>query len=81
MKIDTGADISVIGRNHLPLFGIQLKDLSKPDRKLVGLDKHRFKCHGCFVATLKLKEKTIFEVIYVCDQLSTPLLGQPGIEK
>ena len=80
MKIDTGADVTVIGKNHLPLFGIQLKDLSKPDRKLVGQDKHRFRCHGCFVTTLKLGKKTMFEVTYACDQLSTPLLRQPGIE-
>ena len=46
----------------------------------MGPDKHKFKCHGCFTATLKCRSKEMIEVIYVCDYIDIPLLGQPGID-
>ena len=80
MEIDTGADVTVIGLNHLHIFGTSKEKLKQPNRKLVGPDKHKFKCHGCFTATLKCGSKEMIEVIYVCDYIDIPLLGQPGID-
>ena len=80
MKIDTGADVTVIGLNHLHLFGVSKEQLQQPMRKLVGPDKHKFKCHGCFTSKLKSGSKEMIEVIYVFNYMETPLLGQPGID-
>ena len=80
MKIDTGAEVTVIGLNHLQKFGLSKDQLLQPERKLIGPDKHKFKCYGCFTSTMQFGKKDIFEVIYVCEFLDMPLLGQPAIE-
>ena len=80
MKIDTGADVTAIGLNHLHIFGTAKEKLKQPNRKLVGPEKHKFKCYGCFIATLKCGFKEMIEVISVCDYTDIPLLGQPGTD-
>lgn len=79
MKIDTGADVTVIGRNHLETFGVAVNKLQQPNKKLVGPDKHNFKCYGCFTTILSYGNRQVLETVFVCDYLDAPLLGQPAI--
>ena len=65
MKIDTDADVTIIGLNHLHIFGTSIEKQKQSNRKLVGPDKHKFKCHECFTAALKCGSKEMIEVIYV----------------
>lgn len=51
--MDNGADITVIGLNHLHFVGVLKETLQRPMRNFVGPDKHNFKCQECFTATLR----------------------------
>ena len=51
MKIDTGAEVTIIGL--LYKFGLSREDLIQSNRRLVGPDKHKFKCFGCITPTLQ----------------------------
>lgn len=76
-KIDTGADVTVIGRQHLP----RNTPLRPSEKILVGASSNKLKVLGCFNATLQTtKGKTCFERMYVVNHIRHPLLGKPAIK-
>ena len=78
-KIDTGADISVVPKSLLN----KLKIISlKPSKKnLQGPGSNTLAVQGKFTAVITYKRKKVTEDIYVIQNLRTPLLGRPAIEK
>ena len=52
-KIDTGADVSVIGTKYLHQFGLSLTDLKTTNKTLKAASGTPLKCHGFFVRKLK----------------------------
>ena len=76
-QIDCGADLTVIGKNHLP----KNTQLRPSDRILIGASMNRLKVLGCFNATLKTtKGKVCLERCYVVNHIRHPLLGKPAIK-
>ncbi len=76
-KIDTGADVSVIGVEHLGKFGLTTKNLKTTRKKLMGADNKRMKCRGYFRIKLHTNSnQKIDTIIYVCDNVNRPLLGK-----
>ena len=47
-KIDTGADVTVIGDQHLSNFDITVAALKHTNKSLVGPDNKRLKLFGLF---------------------------------
>ena len=79
-KIDTGADVSVIGINELNKFDKRVVDLWKTDRTLMGADGRSLDCAGYFTTKFIWNSCVSVQKIYVCYKVSTPLLGRPAIE-
>ena len=78
LKIDTGADVSVIPESMLAnLKGVTLSPTSKA---LYGPGNHALKVLGKFTAELRLDKNTIKEEIFVVSWLKNPLLGRPVIK-
>ena len=47
-KIDTGAEVTVIGTNHLKKFGVKIKHLHVTNKQLIGPDHKALDCFGYF---------------------------------
>ncbi|XP_046392169.1 uncharacterized protein LOC124160378 [Ischnura elegans] len=79
-KIDTGADVTVIGSLVVEdkLQGIKLTPTSK---RLAGIGGTNFCAKGSFEAKLQWKEKLCDETIYVTPGGREVLLGRPAIQK
>ena len=78
MKIDTGADVSVVPESLFrKLKGITLKSTSK---KLYGPSGRTLTVQGKFTASLQVGEQMIKERVYVISGLRNALLGQPAIK-
>ena len=48
MKINTWADVTKVGKNQLPLFGVLIADVKQSKKCLIRPDKHDFECYGHF---------------------------------
>ena len=79
-KIDTGADVTVIGADQLEVFGLKKEQLKKNSRTLTGPDHNKLKCIGYFSTDFKVQEKNTQVIVYVCENIRTALLGRPALE-
>ena len=81
LKIDTGADVTVIRPDNLHLFGLTQEDL-KPTRKtLRAASGTELVCHGYFVRKLRFNNKVASMHGYVCENVQLNLLGKPELKK
>ena len=78
-KIDTGADVTVIPDDELPILGLTTKDIRKTKKRLFGPGKKRLKCLGYVKAKFTWGDKTSEEIVYVCKGIKRALLGKPAI--
>lgn len=78
-KIDTGADVTVIGEEHLTKFDKQLADLKHTRKSLMGPDGKKLTCLGYFMARMSVNNKNKDQICYVCRNVKIPLLGRPAI--
>ena len=74
-KLDSGADVTVIGKEHLEQFGLQLTDLKPARKKLRGADEKLIKCYGYFQTRLSTDEESVQTLIYVGKDVKKALLG------
>ena len=79
-KVDTGADVTVIGQQHLPQFGLSRADIRKTRKSLRGPANQQLQCLGYIKANLSWGKKTASQIIYVCKNMATCLLGKPAIK-
>ena len=80
-KIDTGAEVSVIGTKQLKIFNKQIMDLTKTRKTLIGPDQKPLSCHGVFQQKFTIGSTSGIAQLYVCDNLKTALLGRPELKK
>ena len=77
-KIDTGADVTVISKSaHQPEKDGELEPALIP---LNGPTGENLEVHSRFKASLSRKGEESWQTIYVVQNLSRPLLGQPEIQ-
>ena len=74
-KLDSGADVTVIGGSIYSRFFGQNK-LERSRKKLFSPCKSPLSCLGVLKANLVLKGKSCVEDVYVVENLETPLLGR-----
>lgn len=79
-KLDSGADVTCISDQLYKRLKTK-PQLTVTDKNLVGPNGVNLETRGHFTATLSLNQRSCLEKIYVVENLSTPLLGKPGIEK
>ena len=79
-KVDTGADVTVIGQQHLPQFELSRADICKTRKSLRGPANQQLQCLGYIKANLSWGKKTASQIIYVCRNITTCLLGKPAIK-
>ena len=76
-KIDSGADVSVMGKEHLEQFGLKVEALKPTRKKLKGANDKRIKCFGYFRTNLNTDDKqNVQTLIYVCEDVKKALLGK-----
>ena len=78
-KIDTGADVSVVPKSLLNK--LKITSLKQSKKNLQGPGSNTLAVQGKFTAVVTYKRKKVTEDIYVIQNLRTPLLGRPAIEK
>ena len=74
-KLDTGADVTVIGDSIYSRFFSKTK-LQRAHKKLFGPCKSKLHCLAILQAKLRLNGKSCDEDVYVVENLETPLLGR-----
>ncbi len=79
-KVDTGADVTVVGQQHLPQFKLSRADVRKTKKSLRGPANQQLSCLGYIKANLSWGQKTASQIIYVCKNIVTCLLGKPAIK-
>lgn len=77
-KVDTGADVSVIGRQTAENMNIQVN--TNNIAKLYGPGKFQIPVVGYFEADMQYKSKSSKQLVYVVDGHQDPLLGRPAIQ-
>ena len=80
-KVDTGADVTVIGQQHLPQFKLSRADVSKTRKSLRGPANQQLYCLGYIKATLSWGKKTASQIIDVCKNKAKYLLAKPAIKE
>ena len=76
-KIDSGADVTCIGDEHLDQFGLTVDDLKPTQKRLNGADNKRIKCIGYFRTNINTdKNVKVSTLIYVCKGVRKALLGK-----
>ena len=80
-KIDTGADVSVIGVGHLEKFGLRLRNLRRTKKSLVGPDANKLERLRYFKANFKTKDQISNQICYVCKNIKILLLGRPAVKE
>ena len=78
-KIDTGADVSVIGVEHLKIFTKELGDLIPTVKNFRGANSTQIKCLGYMSLMVKINKRVVPLTAYVCEGARIPLLGRPEI--
>ena len=79
VKVDTGADVTVIGQQHLPKFKVSQTDIRKTRKSLRGPANQPLHCLGYIKTHLSWGTKTTSQSVYVCKNMTTCLLGKPAI--
>ena len=79
-KIDTGADVTVIGIKELSKFHKRPSDLWKTDRTLMCADGCSLQCAGYFMTKFVWNSCISVQKIYVCYNIVSPMLGLPAID-
>ena len=79
LKIDTGADVSLIGPQHLKQMGLTQKEIQNTNKMLFGPANNRLDCLGYVTTMITFKSKTTKQLFYVCPQVTQGLLGKPAI--
>eukprot|EP00794_Sanderia_malayensis_P002412 gene2412-2781_t len=79
-KVDTGADVTVIGQQHLPQFDVSREDIHKTRKSLRGPANQQLHCLGYIKANLSWGKKTAPQIIYICKNIANCLLGKPAIK-
>ena len=77
-KLDTGAGVSCLPSRY---FSENCKYLVEPRLKLITADKKSIKTRGVVSLDLEYDGRKVTEDFYVVENLKTPLLGLPAIEK
>ena len=77
-KLDTGAGVSCLPSRY---FRENCKYLVEPRLKLITADKKSIKTRGVVSLDLEYDGRKVTEDFYVVENLKTPLLGLPAIEK
>ena len=77
-KLDTGAGVSCLPSHY---FRENCKYLVEPKLKLISANKKSIKTRGVVTLDLEYDGRKISEDFYVVENLKTPLLGLPAIEK
>ena len=81
-KIDTGAEVTVIGTNHLKKFGIKIKHLHVINKQLIGPDHKALNCLGYFQKSFPINgQNSELITIYVYNNVQTALLERPALQK
>ena len=76
-KLDIGAEVTVVSQNVLELLGPnRIRDTSK---RLCGPDQKPLPVAGEMMLTLKYKDRSTVQTVYVVKHLSQNLLGFPAI--
>ena len=78
-KVDTGADATVIGSTDLELLGLNTQDIRQTRKHLSGPSAERLQCVGYIIINLSWGDRKSNEVVYVCKNLKSALLGKPAI--
>ena len=65
-KIDTGAEVTVIGTHQLKMFDTKITELNKSNKSLIGPDHKKLICHGWLKKLVKIGKIQTEIVIYVC---------------
>ena len=47
-KIDSGANVTVIGKEHLEKFGLKVYELKRTNKTLKGANNSKIKCYSYF---------------------------------
>ena len=81
LKIDTGAEVSVIGTKQLKIFNKNIMDLTKTEKTLIEPDQKPLSCHGMFQQKFMIGSTSGIAQLYLCDNLKTALLGRPVLNK
>ncbi len=81
LKLDTGADVTVIRPDCLHLFGLTKEDLKPTQKTLRAASGTELVCHGYFVRKLKYNNKSANMHGYVCENVQLNLLGKPELKK
>ena len=79
-KVDTGAEVTVIGKSHLKKFGYKQNQLKETLKTLIGADHKKLECFGYFETWLSAGNTRNKVTIFVCDGVQTALLGRPALE-
>ena len=80
LKIDTGADVSVIGEDHLLQMGLTLKDIKPTAKTLCGPDNNELQCLGYVTTDISSGSLSSQQTFYVCPKVTKGLLGKPAIK-
>ena len=81
MKIDTGADVTVMPDEEMPKLGLSHKDLRKTRKKLFGPGKKRLQCLGYVKTVFTWGDIKSTQLVYVCKGIKRALLGKPAIRE
>ena len=77
-RIDTGAAVSCM---PLKMFTNKWGQLREPKLKLLAAGENSLKTRGVLKLNLEYKNRKVTENFYVVENLKTPLLGVPAIDK
>ena len=77
-RIDTGASVSCMPFN---MFTEKWGKLHRPQLKLMAAGENSLKTRGVITLNLEYKDRKVTENFYVIENLKTPLLGVPAIDK
>lgn len=78
-KIDTGADVTIIGEEELEKLNMDVNDVKKTTKRLMGPTGEKLKCLGYIITTFTWGDKTTEQLCYVCKNIKKNLLGKPTI--
>lgn len=79
-KVDTGAEVTVIGENHIKKFGIHKKQLQDTTKTLMGPGHKKLECLGYFHTWVSVEDTKKEITVIVCGGVQTALLGRPALE-
>eukprot|EP00794_Sanderia_malayensis_P002352 gene2352-2708_t len=79
-KVDKGAEVTVIGQQHLPQFDVSRADIHNTRKSLRGPANQQLHCLDYIRANLSWGKKTAPQIIYVCKNIANCPLGKPAVK-